>query len=303
MNKAQTVTATFNAKPINYSLAISKIGTGTVKSSDGKINCGIGSGCIADFEKGSNVILTAIPDSGSTFVSWTGCTAETTNALQCQFKITANKTVTANFATIPSGYTLTVKTTGNGIVISNPVGINCGADCAENFTSTEVVMLTAKPSDGENLLNWNGCVANATNPMQCRVTLNKNVNVTAAFSNKTTPNADIQITDVVLIPVAPSSGKSFKAQITLKNIGNVVLENGGNLEVWVNEPAGQSCGASGDGFADIDKLVRNESKTVTVDLVAPEKGIQRLRVFADSRCQVKELSEQNNQSVTRYTVK
>lgn len=131
----------------------------------------------------------------------------------------------------------------------------------------------------------------------------KNLTVTANFSNKTTLEADIQITNVVLTPASPTAAKGFTAQVTLKNIGNVALTNGGNLEIWTNEPKGQNCGATGDAFADIGKLARDESKTLTFNLTAPIKGEQWLQVFADSRCRVSELSERNNQLAKRYTVK
>ncbi|PQJ96418.1 hypothetical protein CXB77_10535 [Chromatium okenii] len=303
INKAQTVSATFTAvAPVTYQLTVSKVGNGAVSSDLFGINCG--SDCTENFASGKLVTLTAKPDTGATFVSWSGCAAVAANPLQCTVKMSKAQTVTATFAVIPSGYTLTVNTTGNGVITSNPLGINCGSGCIKTFASDAVITLTAKPADGETFVRWNGCIASATNPMQCRVTLTKTITVTAEFSNKTTLEADIQITDVVLTPISPSAGKSFTAQITLKNIGNIALASGSHLEVWANEPTGQSCGAIGDAFADdIGQLARNASTTITVKLIAPVKGIQRLRVFADSQCKVTELSERNNQLIKRYTVK
>jgi hypothetical protein len=304
INKAQTVSATFTAAapttPVNYQLTVKKTGNGTINSDPNGINCG--SNCSANFESGKTITLTAAPAADSTFVSWSGCTAVAANPLQCTVTMSKAQAVTATFAVIPTtGGNLTVKTVGNGNVTSDPLGINCGSLCAASF-SDRVVTLTALPASGETFVRWNGCIANATNPMQCRVTLTKNLTVTAEFSNKTTLEADIQITNVVLTPVSPSAGKSFTAQITLKNIGNIALTSGSHLEVWASEPSGQSCGAIGDAFADIDQLARNDSTTITVKLIAPIKGMQRLRVFADSQCKMTELSERNNQLVKHYTV-
>ncbi|MBV5307804.1 DUF1566 domain-containing protein, partial [Chromatium okenii] len=81
MSAAQTVTATFTAEPITYSLSVSKVGDGSVKSDPTRINCG--SDCVASFDKGKVVTLTAKPDTNSTFVSWSGCTAVAANPLQC----------------------------------------------------------------------------------------------------------------------------------------------------------------------------------------------------------------------------
>ncbi|WP_369681209.1 CARDB domain-containing protein [Chromatium okenii] len=304
INKAQTVSATFTAAapttPVNYQLTVKKTGNGTINSDPNGINCG--SNCSANFESGKTITLTAAPAADSTFVSWSGCTAVAANPLQCTVTMSKAQAITATFAVIPTtGGNLTVKTVGNGNVTSDPLGINCGSLCAASF-SDRVVTLTALPASGETFVRWNGCIANATNPMQCRVTLTKTLTVTAEFSNKTTLEADIQITNVVLTPVSPSAGKIFTAQITLKNIGNIALTSGSHLEVWANEPTGQSCGAIGDAFADIDQLARNDSTTITVKLIAPIKGMQRLRVFADSQCKMTELSERNNQLVKHYTV-
>ncbi|MBK1695464.1 hypothetical protein CKO09_12055 [Chromatium weissei] len=97
MNAAQTVTATFTTAPVSFSLSINKVGNGTVSSSDGKINCGSGSGCMANFNSGALVALFATPISGYSFSGWTGCTPIATNPLQCTVTLTSNKTVTANF--------------------------------------------------------------------------------------------------------------------------------------------------------------------------------------------------------------
>lgn len=102
MSKAQTVTATFTAAPITYSLTLSKVGNGTVTSNPGGINCGTGTGCSAKFASGKTITLTATPVTGATFVKWTGCTASATNSKQCTLTLTANKTVTATFTSIPA---------------------------------------------------------------------------------------------------------------------------------------------------------------------------------------------------------
>jgi uncharacterized repeat protein (TIGR02543 family) len=102
MDKAQTVTATFTAVPVNYSLTLTKIGNGTVTSVPAGINCGIGTGCAAKFASGKVVTLTAIPATGATFLKWTGCTASATDSKKCTLTLTANKTVIATFSSIPA---------------------------------------------------------------------------------------------------------------------------------------------------------------------------------------------------------
>ena len=72
MTAATTVTATFTLN--QYTLSVSKLGaplsTGTVTSAPAGINCGVD--CSEDFADGTSVTLTAVPDSGSLFVTWIG---------------------------------------------------------------------------------------------------------------------------------------------------------------------------------------------------------------------------------------
>jgi len=57
-----------------------------------------------------------------------------------------------------AAYTLTVTKsgTGSGAVTSNPPGINCGADCSEEYTYNTVVTLGATPDPGSTFAGWSG---------------------------------------------------------------------------------------------------------------------------------------------------
>jgi hypothetical protein len=67
---AENVTATF--VPIAFRLGVTKSGegSGTVTSSPPGIECG--ATCAADFDEGTSVTLTAVPDPGSEFTGWSG---------------------------------------------------------------------------------------------------------------------------------------------------------------------------------------------------------------------------------------
>ncbi|MCB1921848.1 MAG: right-handed parallel beta-helix repeat-containing protein, partial [Candidatus Competibacteraceae bacterium] len=80
-------------------------------------------------------------------------------------------------------YTLTVGTSGgNGIVISTPTGINCGATCTAPFNSGLTVTLIATPLDSTvSFTGWSGDCNNLTGP--CVVTMDSAKSVTALFSN------------------------------------------------------------------------------------------------------------------------
>lgn len=77
-----------------YSLTVEKTIGGSVTSADSLINCG--TTCIRSYSQGTNVVLTAIPDTGQwRFVGWSGggCTGTST----CTVTVNSNQTVRALF--------------------------------------------------------------------------------------------------------------------------------------------------------------------------------------------------------------
>jgi Divergent InlB B-repeat domain/RTX calcium-binding nonapeptide repeat (4 copies) len=179
MNADKSVTATFTR--ITFNLHVDRTmpngSSGTVTSSPSGINCG--SDCDESYVTGTEVTLTATADSGSAFVSWSGC--DSTNGNQCTVTMSAAKNVTATFKKV---WDLTVtKTTpgggGAGTVTSSPSGINCGADCTETYDHNTVVTLTAAASAGSRFSGWSGEGCSGTGT--CVVTMNATRNVTATF--------------------------------------------------------------------------------------------------------------------------
>ena len=98
MNASKTCTATFTLS--QYTLTVSKAGTGsgTVTSSPAGINCG--TDCTEPYNYGTVVTLTAAASTGSTFGGWSGaCTGTGT----CTVTMDAAKSVTATFnLTLPN---------------------------------------------------------------------------------------------------------------------------------------------------------------------------------------------------------
>jgi len=79
--------------------------------------------------------------------------------------------------------TLTVAKAGSGagVVMSAPVGIDCGIDCTETYSHGTVVTLTASADPGFAFRGWNGGGCSGTDP-ECIVTMIGNTTVTAIFS-------------------------------------------------------------------------------------------------------------------------
>lgn len=100
MSQARSVTATFaNSPPVQRTLTVARSGTGsgTATSNPAGINCG--STCSAQFNGGTQVILTASAASGSTFTGWSGGGCSGTGT--CRVTMSADQAVTATFSANP----------------------------------------------------------------------------------------------------------------------------------------------------------------------------------------------------------
>src|SRR5262249_59840154 len=94
----------------------------------------------------------------------------------CVVTMDQARSVTATFA--PVQHTLDVSVVGGGSVTSNPAGIDCGADCTEDYDHGTVVTLTASPDAGQQFDGWpRHCSGSGT----CVVTMDQARSVTATF--------------------------------------------------------------------------------------------------------------------------
>ncbi len=128
----------------------------------------------AGYTAGQTVTLQVAPNTGYTFTGWSGDLTGTTNP--ATLTMDANKSVTANFAAVPAGYTLTVGAT-NGTVTKTPD--------QTSYTSGQTVTLQATPNAGYTFSGWSGDLTGTTNPVT--LTMNSNKSVTANFSAAPAP--------------------------------------------------------------------------------------------------------------------
>jgi Divergent InlB B-repeat domain/WD40-like Beta Propeller Repeat len=168
----------------SFSLSVAKQGTGTglVRSTDKKVNCG--ADCSETYAASTAVTLLAKPSLGSVFGGWTGCTPVPGTPTKCTVTVNQATTVTATFNLSGGGgsHLLTVNKTGTGQgnVRSQPDGITCGADCTETYAAGTVVTLTARARDGSVFAGWSGaCTGTAST---CQVTMTVAKTVTARFN-------------------------------------------------------------------------------------------------------------------------
>ena len=172
MDADQTLTATFATNTVILSL--NQTGSGTITGTPGNITCG--ASCSYSLTTGQTVTLTATPNTGYYFDSWSGaCSGSET----CSLNMTAAQSVTANFVAIPSGYSaLSVTKSGLGSINSVPSGISCSGTCTSPFPSGSTVTLTAAPVTGYYFSGWGGA---CTGSGSCALVLTSNQSVTATF--------------------------------------------------------------------------------------------------------------------------
>ncbi len=170
-----------------YNLSVNVVGNGKVTSNDAKIDCG--STCLATYASPTSVTLTAAPNAGASFASWSGaCSGSQTT---CTLTVDASKAVTATFN---DQNTLTVSYSGYGIV-SAPA-IKCGktlfpnktyTDCTQSYTTPTDVTLSEAPGFDYKFYGWYGSnnkvlpACSKATPA-CKVHVQGNVAVRAVFS-------------------------------------------------------------------------------------------------------------------------
>jgi uncharacterized repeat protein (TIGR02543 family) len=120
------------------------------------------------YTTGTVVTVTANPNSGYAFGNWSGDLSGSTNPTT--ITMSGNKSVTANFISVPT-YTLTTSATNGSITLNPPGGI---------YTTGTVVTVTANANSGYTFGNWSGNLSGSVNPTT--ITMNTNQSVTANFT-------------------------------------------------------------------------------------------------------------------------
>ncbi len=120
------------------------------------------------YATGTVVAVTANANIGYAFSNWSGDLGGAVNPTN--LTMNANKSVTANFISVPT-YTLTTSAV-NGSITLNPLG--------GIYNTGTLVTVTAIPNSGYAFSNWSGNLSGSVNPTT--ITMNVNKSVTANFS-------------------------------------------------------------------------------------------------------------------------
>jgi len=148
MTSARNVTATFNAVA-NYTLAVTRSGSGTVISAPAGISCG--TDCTEDYASGTSVTLSATAASGYMFAGWGGACAGTSSS--CTVSMSAARSVSASFtATGPIVYQVSWDPVADARVTGYKL-----------YYSTSPLTVTSAPITIINVGNVTSYSLNATN--------------------------------------------------------------------------------------------------------------------------------------------
>ena len=196
------------------------------------------------YNSGSTVQLTATPNVGYTFTSWSGDATGTTNPLTVTMNSTKN--ITANFTAIASTFTLNV-TAVNGTALKVPN--------LATYTNGASVLLTATPNVGYVFTSWSGDANGSVNPLT--VTMNANKNITVNFTL-------IPVNTFVLNVLANNGTVS-------KNPSLVSYNSGATVQLTATANSGYTFTSwSGDANGSLNPLTvtMNSDKNITANFTA-----------------------------------
>ncbi len=149
-------------------------GSGSISSDPAGIDCG--GTCAAQFGLGVPVTVTAVPDTGSTFMGWSGACS---GLGDCVVTIDATRSVTATFSLNQYDLDLTFAGTGKGHVSIQPFDGSCTTDCSKTFDYNTLVTATAVANTGSTFTGWSGACSGIGS---CVVTMDQAQQVTATFT-------------------------------------------------------------------------------------------------------------------------
>jgi hypothetical protein len=256
-----------------YRLDIELVGDGSGRVTSSPVGIDCGETCSAGFERDTQVYLNGMPDEGSYFLGFSGdCDSN-------WFVMDADKSCTATFELYRNF--LYVSRQGNGRVVSDPDGIDCGGDCFEDYRSDTSVILTAIPDPGESFQGWLG-VCTGTDPT-CELQMTEYRSVSAAFT--VTPRLTVTKSGagngtVASAPAGIDCGEDCThdfAQVTEVTL-TAAPDPGQVFTGWYGACSGTglSCNLRVDGIREVGAGFASQSRTYPLDVLSVGSGAGRV---------------------------
>lgn len=154
------------------------LGTSSSPGAGGSVNASPAPACNGgtQYDDGVVVTLSATPNLGYNFGNWSGDATGGTTPITVTMN--ATKTVTANFVTAGTCYSLTTSSlpVGGGTIARNPT-FNCNGNT--QYSPGTIVTVTANANSGYAFNHWTGTSDTSTNPST--VTMSSAKSITATF--------------------------------------------------------------------------------------------------------------------------
>jgi|GEM_PF-2307197 len=200
-----------------------------------------------EYEEGTEVTLTAVPDEGWLFVEWTGAHESTDENIT--MVMDSDKEITAWFEEDVEYHELEVNIEGEGSVERE-------LDQEEYEHGTEVT-LTAVPAEGWYFEEWSG--DETTTEVEITVTMDEDKTITAHFEEL--DPAEFEFSALTVEPEEPELGEEVEISVDVTNVGE--LEGEYTVEFHVNDAL----------IDEVDvELEAGETETVSTSYEVEEEG-------------------------------
>jgi hypothetical protein len=217
------------------------------------------------YDPGTVVNLTAVPDAGYRFISWTGAPdiIADVNAPSTTIMMNRDCVITANFAEIPETpqivqYDLTISSTAGGSVTVPGEG-------TFTYNASAVLDLVARADSGYRFVNWTGDVTTIANVngASTTITMNDDYSIVANFAEMPPGQVTLTVSSSAVGPIA-TTPSTTGGSVTAPGEATFTYEKGTVVNL-VAEPE-ESCRFV-MWIGDVDDVtdVTAASTTITMD--------------------------------------